>query len=290
MGTPMASNILKAGFPVSVWNRNLSRAETLKQLGATVAQSPKAVADQADVIITMVTGPSAASEVILGKPNAWSGVIDGIRTGKVVVDMTTNLPSVSRQIAEQVRRKGGDMIDAPVSGSVKPATEGSLVILVGGRKETLERVRHVLEAMGRKIWYMGDNGMGCTMKLVLNMHLASMMVALAECLAFGVKTGLKPSSMLEVINNSPLKTYMSESKGPNILKADWTTAFSLSNMAKDLDLVEESARETKIPLPIASAVKQLYYAALTKGMGGLDFSAVTAQIEETANVKISEPH
>jgi 3-hydroxyisobutyrate dehydrogenase-like beta-hydroxyacid dehydrogenase len=238
----------------------------------------------------MVTGPFAAKEVILGKPNAWSGVIDGIHAGKVVVDMTTNLPSISRGIAEEVRRKGGEMIDAPVSGSVKPATEGNLVILVGGRKEILERTRPVLGAMSKKIWHMGDNGMGCTMKLVLNMHLASMMAALAECLAFGVKAGLKPSRMLEVINNSLLKTYISETKDSNILKGDWTAAFSLSNMAKDLDLVEESARETKIPLPISSAVKQLYYAALAKSLGDLDFSAITAQIEEMANVKISESH
>jgi len=290
MGKPMAKNISKAGYPLVVWNRTAERMEELKQMGAKTASNPKEVADKADIIITMLAGPSAVQDVIMGKHDKegeWPGLIEGIRAGKILVDMTTNQPYVSKKLAEEVKRKGGEMIDAPVSGSVKPATEGTLVILAAGNKEAVEKVKPVFETMGKKIWYIGANGTACSVKLALNMHLATMMVSFAECFAFGAKNGLDPTVMLEIFNNSIMKTYVSETKGQKVLNADWSTAFALSLMAKDIALAAESAKDVKMPLPLLSAAREVYHAAMANGRDALDFSAVAAQIEQMANVKIA---
>jgi 3-hydroxyisobutyrate dehydrogenase len=290
MGKPMAKNICKVGYPLVIWNRTAERMEELKQMGAKSASNPKEVADKAEIIVTMLTGPSAVQDVIMGKHDkdgGWPGLIEGIRSGKTVIDMTTNQPSLSARLAEEVRRKGGEMIDAPVSGSVKPATEGTLVILAAGKKEAVERAKPVLEAMGKKIWYIGANGTACSVKLALNMHLATMMVSFAECFAFGAKNGLDPAVMLEIFNNSIMKTYVSETKGQKVLSADWSTAFALSLMAKDIDLAAESAKDVKMPLPLLSAAREIYHAAMANAKDSLDFSAVATQIEQMANVKIA---
>ncbi len=288
MGLPMAKNILKAGYPLIVWNRTVQRAESIKQMGAQVAFNPKDLASRASIIITMLADPPALEEVVMGKKGASSPLIEGITPGKVLIDMTTNLPKVSRMIAEEVCKKGGEMLDAPVAGSVKPATEGALTILVGGKKEMLAKVRPVLETMGKKIFYIGGNGDGCSMKLALNIHLATMMASFAESLAFGAKSGLDPTVMLEVFNNSVLKTYISETKGQKIIDGDWTAAFALALMTKDLDLASESSKENRVPIPIASAAKEIYYACMANGKESLDFSAVAIQYEQMGNLRLSK--
>lgn len=288
MGQPMAKNILKAGYPLIVWNRTVERTESLKHMGAQVASNPEELASRASIIITMLFGPDAVEEAVLGTKGLPSPLIEGITQGKVLVDMTTNLPMVSRMVAEEVQKKGGEMLDAPVSGSVKPATEGALTILVGGKKEILEKARPVLETMGKKIFYIGGNGNGCSMKLTLNIHLATLMASFAESMAFGAKSGLDPTIMLEVFNNSVLKTYISETKGQKVIDGDWTAAFALSLMTKDLDLASESSKDIRIPIPVASAVKELYYASMANGKEGLDFSAIATQYEQMGNLKISK--
>jgi 3-hydroxyisobutyrate dehydrogenase len=290
MGKPMAKNVCKAGYPLIIFDIISERMEELKQVGARGVSGPKEVADKAEIIITMLPSPSAVQDVIMGKHDkdeGWPGLIEGIRHGKIVIDMSTNKPTLSARLAEEVRRKGGEMIDASVSGSVKPATDGTLVILAGGKRETLEKVRPVLETMGKKIWYIGGNGTGCFVKLALNMHLATMMVSFAECFAFGAKSGLDPAVMLEIFNNSIMKTYVSETKGQKVLNADWSTAFALSLMAKDIDLAAESAKDVKMPLPLLSAAREVYHAAMANAKDDLDFSAVATQIEQMANVKIA---
>jgi len=287
MGLPMAKNIRRAGYPLLVWNRTRQRTEQLVQMGAEEASDPKELAQKSSIIVTMLAGPPAVQQVVLGGVGTPPALIDGITSRKILVDMTTNLPSVSRIIAEHIRARGGEMLDAPVSGSVKPATEGTLTILVGGSKETMERAKPVLETMGKKLLYIGGNGDACSMKLTLNMHLGTMMASFAECFAFGVKSGLDPKTMLDVFNNSVLKNYISETKGEKIIKGDWSTAFALGLMSKDLDLASQSSRENRIPTPLASAAREIYYACVANGKENLDFSAVATQFEQMANVKIS---
>ncbi|WP_455281454.1 NAD(P)-dependent oxidoreductase [[Eubacterium] cellulosolvens] len=280
MGLPMAENIIRAGYPLIVWNRTIQRTKSLVNMGAQVATSPSELTRRASIIFTMLPGPHEVREVVLGKKDGLSPVIDSIEANKILVDMTTNLPDISRIIEKEIHRKGGEMLDAPVSGSVKPATDGTLTILVGGKKDVLDKITPLLLTMGKNILHIGPIGSACTMKLVLNMHLATVMASFAESLAFGFKSGLEPTKTLEVINNSIMKTYISEMKGLKVINHDWSTAFSLNLMSKDLELVEESANMVRAPIPITNIIKQIYDSCISNGKGEMDFSIVATKFEE----------
>jgi 3-hydroxyisobutyrate dehydrogenase-like beta-hydroxyacid dehydrogenase len=282
MGLPMAKNIRKAGYPLIVWNRTIQRTETLANIGAQVATSPGELTRKSSVIFTMLPGPHEVREVVLGKKDEFSPVINSIGTNKILVDMTTNLPDTSKIIEKEVRRKGGEMLDAPVSGSIKPATDGTLTILVGGKKDVFDKIKPLLLTMGKNIFHIGPIGSACTMKLVLNMHLATVMASFAESIAFGFKSGLDPSKTLEVINSSIMKTYISEMKGLKVINHDWNTAFSLNLMSKDLELVEETANRIKAPIPITNIIKQIYDSCILNGKGEMDFSVVATEFEKTS--------
>jgi 3-hydroxyisobutyrate dehydrogenase-like beta-hydroxyacid dehydrogenase len=280
MGLPMAENIIRAGYPLIVWNRTIQRTKSLVNMGAQVATSPSELTRRASIIFTMLPGPHEVREVVLGKKDGLSPVIDSIEANKILVDMTTNLPDISRIIEKEIHRKGGEMLDAPVSGSVKPATDGTLTILVGGKKDVLDKITPLLLTMGKNILHIGPIGSACTMKLVLNMHLATVMASFAESLAFGFKSGLEPTKTLEVINNSIMKTYISEMKGLKVINHDWSTAFSLNLMSKDLELVEETANMVRAPIPITNIIKQIYDSCISNGKGEMDFSIVATKFEE----------
>lgn len=280
MGLPMAENIIRAGYPLIVWNRTIQRTKTLVNMGAQVATSPSELTRRSSIIFIMLPGPHEVREVVLGKKNGLSPVIDSIQANKILVDMTTNLPDISRIIEKEIHRKGGEMLDAPVSGSVKPATDGTLTILVGGKKDVLDKIKPLLLTMGKNILHIGPIGSACTMKLVLNMHLATVMASFAESLAFGFKSGLEPTKTLEVINNSIMKTYISEMKGLKVINHDWSTAFSLNLMSKDLELVEETANMVRAPIPITNIIKQIYDSCISNGKGEMDFSIVATKFEK----------
>jgi len=280
MGLPMAENIIRAGYPLIVWNRTIQRTKTLVNMGAQVATSPSELTRRSSIIFTMLPGPHEVREVVLGKKDGLSPVIDSIQANKILVDMTTNLSDISRIIEKEIHRKGGEMLDAPVSGSVKPATDGTLTILVGGKKDVLDKIKPLLLTMGKNILHIGPIGSACTMKLVLNMHLATVMASFAESLAFGFKSGLEPAKTLEVINNSIMKTYISEMKGLKVINHDWSTAFSLNLMSKDLELVEETANMVRAPIPITNIIKQIYDSCISNGKGEMDFSIVATKFEK----------
>jgi 3-hydroxyisobutyrate dehydrogenase-like beta-hydroxyacid dehydrogenase len=280
MGLPMAENIIRAGYPLIVWNRTIQRTKTLVNMGAQVATSPSELTRRSSIIFTMLPGPHEVREVVLGKKDGLSPVIDSIQANKILVDMTTNLPDISRIIEKEIHRKGGEMLDAPVSGSVKPATDGTLTILVGGKKDVLDKIKPLLLTMGKNILHIGPIGSACTMKLVLNMHLATVMASFAESLAFGFKSGLEPTKTLEVINNSIMKTYISEMKGLKVINHDWSTAFSLNLMSKNLELVEETANMVRAPIPITNIIKQIYDSCISNGKGEMDFSIVATKFEK----------
>jgi 3-hydroxyisobutyrate dehydrogenase-like beta-hydroxyacid dehydrogenase len=281
MGKRMAANILKAGYNLVVWSRTLAHARELESLGASVAPCPKNVAEKSSIVITMLADPKSAREVFSGK----NGLIEGMQPKQIFIDMTTNLPSLSRSLAKEVEKKGGEFLDAPVSGSIKPASEGTLLILVGGKREALERAKPVLQAMGNRIIHTGDHGSAASMKLVLQMHSATIMVSFAESLAFGQSLGLDPSMILDILNNSVLKTYASESKGKKVIEADYNPQHSLKSMTENLDLVSESVKEERITMPPLLAVaREIYHSAVRNGEGELDFSAVAIEVEKSMKI------
>lgn len=284
MGNPMSRNLLKAGFELIIWNRTASKMEEIIQLGAKPANSPKEVSQHSEVTITMLTGPEAVEEVILG-PN---GVIEGLQQGSVVIDMSTISPKVSRRIASEIAKKGGKMLDAPVGGSVGVAAQGALTIQVGGDKEVFEQCYDIFSALGKNIFHVGENGMGCYVKLVANSIMATHMVVLAEAIVLGIKAGIPVEALVEVLKHTGAASRILEVKGSNLIRGDYSAQFMLKHLFKDLGLTLTTATEDLVPLPIISLIYQTYTQAMVLGWGEADFSAISAMIEQRAGVKFSK--
>jgi len=284
MGNPMSKNVLKAGFELTVWNRTESKMKEIVELGAQAAGSAKAVAQKSEVTITMLAGPSDVEQVTLGK----NGFLEGIKRGSVIIDMSTISPAVSKRIASEVAKAGGNMLDAPVSGSVGVATTGALTIQVGGDKKIFEVHRDVLAAMGKNIFYIGGNGMGCYVKLVANAIMGVNMAVLAEAMCLGAKAGVPMDTMVETLKNTGAASRILDFKNPNILNGDYKAQFMLKLLFKDLGLALETAAGGSIPMPIVGLVRQIYAQAIAAGRGEDDFSAVAALAEKLSGVSLKK--
>jgi 3-hydroxyisobutyrate dehydrogenase-like beta-hydroxyacid dehydrogenase len=284
MGNPMSKNLLKAGFELIVWNRTASKMKEIVESGAKPATSAKEVAQKSEVTITMLTGSLDSEEVILGK----SGVLEGMKPGAILIDMSTISPETSKRIASEVARKGCKMLDAPVGGTVSVAANAALTIQVGGDKEAFETHRDILAAMGKNIFYIGRNGMGCYVKLVANAIMGTNMAVLAEAMCLGAKAGISTGLMLEVVKNSGASSRILEIRGPNIVKGEYQAQFMLKLLFKDLGLALETAGLDSIPLPIVGLARQIYAQALVDGKGDQDFSAIAATAEKLAGVKFKK--
>lgn len=270
MGNPMSQCLRKAGYALTVWNRTPVKMEGILGVGAEPAASAKAVAEKSDVTITMLAGPPDVEAVILGK----DGVLEGMRPGSVVIDMSTISPEVSRRVAAEVAKKGAHMLDAPVGGSVGVAAAGALTIQVGGDRQVFEAHRDILAAMGKQIFYVGENGMGCYMKLIANTVMGANMAVLGEALCLGAKAGIPVEMMVEVLKNSGAHSRIMDTRGPNILKGEYKAQFMMKHLFKDLGLALDTAATKTVPMPIAGLVRQVYAQAMADGKGEADYSAV----------------
>jgi 3-hydroxyisobutyrate dehydrogenase-like beta-hydroxyacid dehydrogenase len=275
MGAPMAANLLRARWPVTVWNRTAARMEPLLRLGAKAGKGPAQVAAEADVVITMVSKPADVEQVVLGP----DGVADGIKPGAVLVDMSTVSPATSRKLAGAMAAKQAEFLDAPVVGSKGPATEGALVILVGGLPVTLERCRPILAAMGTTIIHAGGVGMGASLKLATNLMLAHLAAGFAEGLLLVERAGLDPKRYLEVLEASTFRSPWYQTKGGGMMRREFAAHFALKHMRKDLALMRELAGDVRASLPVTEAIERLFAQAEDAGRGDLDYSAVLAQLE-----------
>ena len=284
MGNPMSKNLLKARFELTVWNRTKSKMDEIVALGAKPANSAKEVAQQNEVTITMLTGSQDSEEVILGK----NGVLEGMKPGAVVIDMSTISPAMSKRIAAEVAKKGCKMLDAPVGGSVGVATNAALTIQVGGEKQVFEAHRDIFAAMGKNTFYMGENGMGCYIKLVANAIMGTNMAVLAEGMCLGAKAGIPTDTMLEVLKNSGAASRTLEIRGPNMVKGEYKAQFMLKLLFKDLGQALDTAAMDSVPLPIVSLARQIYAQALVDGKGDEDFSAVAATTEKLSGVRFKK--
>ena len=280
MGASMATNLLKAGFPLIVWNRTASKMEPFARLGARLAKSPAHAAAEADVVITMVSTPKDVEQIALGP----EGALEGMRTGAVFIDMSTVSPATSRKLAGAAAAKGVEFLDAPVVGSKGPATDGTLVILAGGLPQTLQRARPMLQAMGKTIIHAGNVGMGSTLKLATNLMLAHLMAGFAEGVHLLRGAGADPQKYLEVLEASTFRSPWYQTKGAAMLKGDYSPHFALKHMRKDLELMGGLAEEVGRSLPVTDAVKALFVASERAGKGELDYSAIMAHLLEHASV------
>jgi 2-hydroxy-3-oxopropionate reductase len=270
MGKPMARNLLKAQFPLVVWNRTKERADDLVRDGAKFASSPREAAAQADVLITIVSDPPAVEQVLWGE----NGAIDGLRRGALYIDSSTVSPDLARRAARACSERGVDYLDAPVTGGTWGAEKGELVFMIGGTAQALERAKPVLEAVGKRFFLLGPNGAGQTVKLAMNMILALEVEALAESLALVTKAGVAGERLVEVMQSSMARAPVLDVKAPQILKNDYRPSFPLRLMHKDMRLALELAKQEGVPLPAGAAAYATYSAVKNAAKEDIDYAGV----------------
>ena len=270
MGGEMVLRLLNKGHTVTGYNRTRSKAEGLMQKGMKWADSPRVAAAASDVIFSMVTN-SAALEAIVEGPD---GILAGLTPGKFFVDISTVSPEYSRAVAAKVRAKGSDMIDAPVSGSVITLQEGKLSVMVGGRKETFEKLKPVLLDIGPRVTYVGDNGLALVMKIATNLSLAVQMLAFSEGVLLAEKSGISREVAVEVLVNSAVASPMIKYRGPFVLQLPKEAWFNVNMMQKDMLLALELGRKLDVPMPSTAVANEFLTAARGMGLVQEDFAVV----------------
>ena len=271
MGEPMCRNILRKGHDVVVYNRTRAKMEPLVAAGAKAATSLAELVRRSEVVITMVSDPPAVRDVLTAK----GGILSALSPGKTYMDMTTVSPETSRETGDLVRGTGAEYLEAPVLGSRKPATEGTLVILSGGDAGLSRRMEPLLLAMGSKVVYMGETGMAAHMKLIINQILGTVLCVFAEAALTGMEAGLPAGKILEVLGSSMVACPAIQIKGEDMLgERVFTPNFPLKHAHKDLRLAVETGKAAGVPTPVTKAACDLFAAARDKGFGDRDVSAV----------------
>jgi len=282
MGTPMCENLLKAGFPLTVCDRDPERTAPFAARGVAVAPSCAEVARATDVVITMIGQVVEELQVVLGP----GGVLEAAHPGLIVIDSSTVGIAASRQMAAAAQEKGVAFLDATVSGSTGPARQGKLTFMVGGDPAALEVVKPILLAMGEKIRHVGPSGAGSAMKVIVNLMIGMTVLTVAETLTLGRQAGLDPNQMLEILSETAVSSPHLKNKGRMMIERDFQPAFALKYMQKDFDLIMQAAHDLRTPLFTSAIAQQVYTAANVAGYGDLDYAAVVRFLEEAAAMKL----
>lgn len=282
MGQPMSLNLIKAGFPLVVYNRTRSKAEALAKEGAQIAVSPREVAQQASTVIVMVSDSPDVEQVVLGK----DGVMEGVQSGSVVIDMSTISPTVTRRVGARLAEVDAQMLDAPVSGSSWAAADGTLSIMVGGDTEVFQRSLPILEAMGKRIIHIGPGGMGQVAKLVNQVIVAGTLAAVCEGLLLGAKAGVDLDKVFQAVTGGAANSWQLENLGSRILKRDFDPGFAVKLMLKDQRLINEASQEMELPMPVSAVARQFFYLLGQRGLGEEGTQSYIKGLEEMAGVVV----
>ena len=270
MGSEMVNRLLSKGHSVIGYNRTRAKADWLIKKGMKWADSPKAVAASVDVIFSMVTNSIALQAIVEGP----DGILAGLTSGKIYVDISTVSPEYSRSVAEKVRAKGADMVDAPVSGSVITLQEGKLSVMVGGRKSTFDKIKPLLEDIGPKVTYVGDNGLALVLKIACNLSLAVQMLAFSEGVLLAEKSGIPRGIAVDVLANSAIASPMIKYRGPFVLNLPDEAWFNVNMMQKDMLLALELGQKLDVPMPSTAVTNEFLTAARGMGLVEKDFAVV----------------
>jgi 3-hydroxyisobutyrate dehydrogenase-like beta-hydroxyacid dehydrogenase len=283
MGKPMAKNLIRAGFSLTVYNRTVEKTKELREMGASVSSSPKDLAFACNIMIVNVSNSPDVEEVLLGK----EGAIHGCRPGAIVIDMGTSYPSSTLKICKILQEKGVEMLDAPVSGGVKGAEEGTLSIMVGGKKQVFEKCKPILLAMGKNIFYQGESGSGHITKAINNFVSAAAITALTEALVMAKKAGLSPGKVLEVLKVSSGRSYQAEQALPQfVLTRKFDAGFLLGLMKKDLNIFASLGDDYQTPMFLGNLVYQLWDVAAREMGPQNDYTKFVGLYETWANAKV----
>jgi 3-hydroxyisobutyrate dehydrogenase len=282
MGGPMAQRLVSRGFSVAGFDVDRARTKRAAEAGVSIVAAAADVAEDADLILSSLPDPRAVRRAYLGP----TGVVSRVRRDAVLVDLSTIDPGTWREVAAAAAERGAACLDAPVSGGPGEAGTGGLVFIVGGDVAVLERCRPVLEALGTAIHHVGPLGAGHTVKVVNNVMSMCNVVVAAEAMVLGVKAGIDPQRLFDILSTSGGRSHHFLKRFPNVLARDFTPHFSVTLSRKDLDLALDLAAELGLPMPTAAAVRQVYEAANAAGHGNLDMAGVTRLYENWAGVEV----
>jgi len=284
MGRGMARNLLKAGFSVRVWNRTGARIDELAAEGAATATDPANLASQVDILITCVSDTPDVEAVLVGENPP--GAIHGLRSGSLVIDMSTISPHATRALAAQLQAKGVEMLDAPVSGGSEGAARGTLTIMVGGAAEQVTRARPVFEAMGKTITHVGGHGDGQTVKLVNQILVVGHALAMSEALLFAQAGGLDLRLALDAVKAGAAGSWMLSNRGPQIIDRDWRPGFTIDLQQKDVRLVLAAADQMGVPVLGTSLIFNLYRTLQAEGLGAEGNHALIKALERLSGIEV----
>lgn len=284
MGLPMAANLLKKGYPLTVYNRTKSKALPLIELGAELVDSPRDVAVSCDVLFTILTNDAAVEEVMFGE----QGVLQGVHDGLIVLDSSTVSPNISKKMAQVFQTSGVDILDAPVTGSEPQAIAGILTFMVGGKYEIYEACLPLFKAMGQNAYYMGDHGAGSYTKLANNVMAAINLLAFTESMVMAVKTGIDPDVFAQVVNGGGARSGMADSKSKKVMARDFQPNFSTALLNKDLGLALDLASELQLPVPVLSTVREMLKMSISHGYANEDICSVIKCYEQWAGVEVQK--
>ncbi len=283
MGSGMASNLLKAGYELAVWNRSAEKCEPFARKGARVTDTPADAIRGAELVIYCLSNDQAVEEVVFGA----NGVLSGINAGQIAMDMSTVLPATSLREQEAYGKRGVDFLDVPVFGSKQESADAKLWIMAAGKSDTFEKVKPVLEHLGQTVHYFGKNGNAAAMKLVGNLIVALEMEALAEGLVLAQKAGLDLNTVIEVVKAADFRSPLLVSNGQNILKRDFSPSFALKLMLKDAGLIEKFGESLESPIPALRVAGKNLASAVALGFGKENASAVIKALEKEAGVEVT---
>lgn len=282
MGKPMSKNLIKTGYELVVLDKNLTAVAELVAAGAQSAASPKEIAQQADLIITMLPNSPQVKEVVLSE----NGVIEGAKAGAILVDMSSIAPLVSREVSEKLAEQGMEMLDAPVSGGEPKAIDGTLSVMVGGKQEIFDKCYPILKAMAGSVVLTGGIGAGNVTKLANQVIVAINIAAMSEALVLATKAGVEPELVYQAIRGGLAGSTVLDAKAPLVMDRKFDPGFRINLHIKDLNNVLETSHELGVPLPLTAAVMEMMQALKVDGMGDADHASLARYYEKLAQVEI----
>jgi 2-hydroxy-3-oxopropionate reductase len=282
MGKPMAKNLMKAGYRLVVFDTNAAPMKELAAAGAETATSPKEVAEKCDVVVTMLPNSPHVRAVVSGP----RGVIEGAGPGKTVIDMSSIAPLASREIASLLAEKGVEMLDAPVSGGEPKAIDGTLSVMVGGKKDVFERCYPIMKSMAASVVRVGDAGAGNVAKLANQIVVALNIAAMSEALVLAAKAGVQPDLVYQAIRGGLAGSTVLDAKAPLVMDRKFSPGFRVNLHIKDLGNVLETSREIGVPLPLTAAVMEMMQALKVDGLGDADHCSLVQHYEKMAHIEV----
>ena len=276
LGEAVGLHLLDIGFEVTVFNRTKEKTKNLGKKGARILESPKRVAENSDLVITVVKDANAVNEVIFGN----SGIMSGKHNGLCIADMSTINPNSTKEISERVISNGIDYLEIPVMGGPNVAIDGKLVMMISGEKEVFEKNKKVFDSIAEQSFYLGGTGTAHSIKLAMNLQIAMLALSLSEGITFTKKAGFDPEIFLKILNSTYFRTGMSEGKAYKMTKENYKPTFTLANLKKDLDTINDTAESFDTELPMAKLARKVYTDAKDAGFGDIDYTGIIAYIKE----------